>query len=132
MWIPFSNKYWRGLSYSFEWRSQSYKKSASIKLRPQLFRRQKFYDSSPRIHLTPKDAKIALKSVLLNKINILSLVILWLPKFKSEEIVNCVHVSQNVQLAFGYREKLKFWSISWKVCILTITAKFEFEFSRKC
>ena len=39
------------------------------------------------IHLPPKQAKIALKSVFLNKINTVSVVILWLPTFWSSKIL---------------------------------------------
>ena len=66
----------RGLAFSSEWGSQMYKMSASIKLRPPLFRQQQFYDPHHRYTLPLKQAKIVLKSVFLNKINTLSVVIL--------------------------------------------------------
>ena len=50
-----------------------------------LFRQQKFYDPHHRYTLPPKQAKIVLKSVFLNKINTLSVVILWLPTFWSSK-----------------------------------------------
>ena len=43
------------------------------KIATPLFRQQKFYDPPSPIHLTPKQAKIVLKSIFLNKINTLYL-----------------------------------------------------------
>ena len=54
-----------GLSFFLEGGSQIYKKLASMKLQPPYFK--KFYDPASPIHLTPKQAKIVLKSVFLNK-----------------------------------------------------------------
>ena len=65
----------------------NYKKSASIKLRPPILA-TKNYDPPPPHHrytLTPKQAKIVLKSVFLNKIDTLTVVILWLPTFGSSK-----------------------------------------------
>ena len=89
------------LSYSTFWRNkgaiiffgrgfQIFQKSASIKLRPPLFRQQKFYDTPPPRHqytLPLKQAKIVLKSVFLNKINTLSVGILRLPTFWLSKIL---------------------------------------------
>ena len=66
--------------------SQIYKKSPSIKLRPPLFLQQNFY-GPPTNTPPPNQAKIVLKSIFLNKINTLSVVILWLPTFWSSKIL---------------------------------------------
>ena len=66
--------------------SQIYKKSAPIKLRPPISATKILWPPS-LIHHTPKQAKIVLKSVFLNKINTLSVVILWLPTFLSSKIL---------------------------------------------
>ena len=52
--------------------SQIYKKSASIKLRPSYFGNKTFMTPHHRYTLPPKQAKIVLKSIFLNKINTLS------------------------------------------------------------
>ena len=66
----------RGLAFSLEGGSQIYNKSASIKLRPPYFGNKNFMTPHHRYTLPPKQAKIVLKSVFLNKINTLSVVIL--------------------------------------------------------
>ena len=53
----------RGLAFSSEGGSQIYKKSASIKLPPPYFGNQNLMTPLSLIHLTPKQAKIVLKSV---------------------------------------------------------------------
>ena len=75
-----------GLSFSSDGGSQIYKMLVSIKLQP-LISGTKILCPQPLIHLTPKQAKIVLKLVFLNKINILSVVILWLPTFWSSKIL---------------------------------------------
>ena len=67
--------------------AQIYKKSASIKLRPPYFGNKKFMTPHHWYTLPLKQAKVVLKSVFLNKINTLSVVILWLPTFWSWKIV---------------------------------------------
>ena len=54
-----------------------------------LFRQQKFYDppSHHQYTLLPKQTKIVLKSVFLNKINTLFVVILWFPTFWSSKML---------------------------------------------
>ena len=56
--------------------SQIYKKLALIKLQPPHFSNKNFMTPHHRYTLPPKQAKIVLKSVFLNKINTLSVVIL--------------------------------------------------------
>ena len=77
----------KGLSFSSEEGSQIHKKSASIKLWPPYFGNKHFMTPHHRYTLPPKQAKIVLKSVFLNKINTLSVVILWLPTFWSSKIL---------------------------------------------
>ena len=76
------------LAFSSEGGVPIYKKRRWWNCDPHLLRQQKFYDHPPRpIHTPypPKQAKIVLKSVFLNKINALSVVILWLPTFWSSK-----------------------------------------------
>ena len=62
--------------------SQIYKESASIKLRPTYFSNNNFRPPPPRQYTLPhKQAKTVLESVFLNKINTLSVVILWFLHF---------------------------------------------------
>ena len=65
-----------GPAFSSEGGSQIYKKSAWIKLRPPYFGNKNFKTPHHRYTLPHKQAKIVLKSVFLNKINTLSVVIL--------------------------------------------------------
>ena len=76
--LKFQYQRLRGLAFSLEEGSQIYKMLASIKLQPPLFRQQKLYDPPPITDTPypPKQAKIVLKSVFLNKIKTLSVVIL--------------------------------------------------------
>ena len=77
--------------YHFLWKAVPNLWKVSVnKTATPLFRLQKFYDPPPPIHLTPpppKQAKIVLNSVPWNKINTLSVVILWLPTFLSSKIL---------------------------------------------
>ena len=66
--------------------SQIYKKSASIKLWPPYFSNKNFTTPHHRYTLPPKQAKIVLKSVFLNKVNTLSVVILWLLHFGHQKL----------------------------------------------
>ena len=81
----------RGWHFALEGRSQIHKKSASIKLRPPppppISATKNFMTPHHRSTLPPKQAKIVLKSVFLNKINTLSVVILWLPSLWSSKIL---------------------------------------------
>ena len=78
----------QGTIIFFRWGSQIYKKSASIKLGPPYFGNKNFITLPSPIHLTPKQAKIVLKSIIfLNKINTLSVVILWCPTYWSSKIL---------------------------------------------
>ena len=54
---------------------------------PHYFSNKNFMTPLHRYTLPPKQAKIVLKLVFLNKINILSMVILWLPTFWSSKIL---------------------------------------------
>ena len=70
----------RGLAFSSEGGgSKIYKKSMSKKLRPPILAAKKLCPPHHRYNLPQKQAKIVSKSVFLNKINTLSMVILWLP-----------------------------------------------------
>ena len=62
-----------------------------------------------RYTLPPKQAKIVLKSVFLNKINTLSVVILWLPTFWSSNILWPPYFSFQKFMTPGIFGTLPFW-----------------------
>ena len=76
--------YLTGWHFLWKGRSQIYKKSASIKLQPPILATKILWPPHHRYTLPSKQAKIVLK-VFSNKINTLSVVILWLPTFWSSK-----------------------------------------------
>ena len=77
--------FFKGLSFSLEGGSQIYKESQEIAT--PYFGNKNFMTPHHRYTLPPKQAKIVLKSVFLNKINTLSVVILWLTTFWSSKML---------------------------------------------
>ena len=71
----------------FDFEKEVFSKFGSFKCKSWPISAKKFYDPNHRNTLSPKQAKIVLKSVFLNKINTLSVVILWLHTFWSSKLL---------------------------------------------
>ena len=83
MWVQQVVHNLEGYHFLWNWVSQIYKKSTSIKLQPPYFsdKNSTTLHHHHRYTLPPKQVKIVLKSVFLNKINSLFMIILWLLHF---------------------------------------------------
>ena len=84
--LSVSSSVLKGLSFSSKG-GPKFTKSASIELRPNNFGNKNFMTPHHQYTWPPKQANIVLKSVVLNKINTLSVVILWLTTFWSSKIL---------------------------------------------
>ena len=131
----------RGLAFSLEGRVPNLQKVGSMKLQPPHFSNKNCMTPHHWYTLPPEQAKIVLKSVFLNKINTLSVVILWLPTFWSSKFYHplfffpknydppVLELTEVSRILMTYSFHLLQWCLSQSCCKRRQACRFSSEWS---